>query len=340
MKHDDINTATAHRRNADPDIRPRNNAERYAALAKLPDKVIRSIVERCEVDEPDNFPTMFGKLVRELRRGDERADPRAYLDVIKVWHYLNGHRSPRTLRSVLSEYADYWHLLDVPEKSTQYMIDHVRANVNLSPLRNRENVVLDALVSLARLFRKRQYFVSVRVLGECVGVSKSTAARILNRLEDRGCIKRIRRDGPHIYTRKADIVNVGPLYAVGDHARDREQPRKYTPPLPSHPETVASLSSSCVPPVKKRYAPQPNLDDPTRPWWLADWEPWGEGAVEVRVMEDFEMDPEPKPPSKESELFDPVTVRGSWDDESEDGELVGCGRDYAAPAMRDLPVDW
>jgi hypothetical protein len=73
---------------------------------------------------------------------------------------------------------------------------------------------------------------------------------------------------------------------------------------------------------------------------LADWEPWGEGAVEVRVMEDFEMDPEPKPPSKESELFDPVTVRGSWDDESEDGELVGCGRDYAAPAMRDLPVDW
>lgn len=200
-----------------PSARRTYNAAVWNVLAKLPDDDIREAVARSIPKRGVRWLESLGKLVKSLRAIDRTADPIAYLAVVTQWHSLlpADADSPGWDR-VRNAFADLWRDTK-PEDADAYMIRWCSGRVD--PGASHAERVRQTLVALSKLFGRRRFFLGVRTLAKCAGMSKTCAAKHMNALVERGAIRVERRSGPHLWERLADVVHTGPLFALSDAAR-------------------------------------------------------------------------------------------------------------------------
>lgn len=190
------------------------NETAWHVLAKMPDDAIRECVARSIPHRAGEWRTYLKRLVQGLRHIDPTAPPIAYLHVIEQWHRFmpSGPETP-TWQDVRDVLVNLWPDTD-PDESDGYMARWCRRHVDTSA--SHAERVRQSLVALAKLFGRRRYFLGVRTLAKCAGMSKTCAAKHLNRLLARGAIRVERRSGPHIWERLADVIHTGPLFALSD----------------------------------------------------------------------------------------------------------------------------
>ena len=194
--------------------RRKHNAAVWNVLAKLPDDDIREAVARCIPKRGVRWLESLGKLVKSLRSIDRTADPIAYLHVVENWHRLlpTDADSPGW-EHVRDAFADLWRDTK-PGDADAYMVRWCANRVD--PSSSHRERVRQALVALSKLFNRRRFFLGVRTLAKCAGMSKTCAAKHLNALLECGAIRVERRSGPHLWERLADVIHTGPLFALSD----------------------------------------------------------------------------------------------------------------------------
>lgn len=277
------------------------NATVWNVLAKLKDDDIRESVARAIPRRSSQWRTCLNRLVQSLRTIDPTATALPYLPVIEQWHRLIpcGDETP-TMQDVRDVLVNLWPATE-PDDADGFMVKWCRQRVDSSAQHGER--VRQALVALTQLFGRKRFFLGVRTLARCAGMSKTCAAKHLNRLLERGAIRVERRSGPHLWDRMADVIHTGPLFALGEAAQ------------------FLGKSDDCLPCVR---TPNPVFDilNPDR-------EVMGDDLIDVTVF------------GSEFEDATPPEPLGGWWDEPDVGEpVVQSGRDYAPITMRNVPVDF
>lgn len=257
------------------------NATTWYVLNNLPDPEIREAVARCIPRVKEGVEFALARLVKNLKHIDPTADAGAYRAVVGEWYRVVAVLRPDlTLADVEGWFVELWAEAGA-ERPDQFMVDHCRWHVDRSkPL----SVRLPAtLVALAKLFGRRRFFLGVRTLGRCLGVSTATAARHLKAMAERGSIRIEKRAGPHIYTRDADVIHTGPLFALGDRA-------KQTASLPDEVPAPHPMTDLTEPPAELLVDVSPLIGG-DGPWWEG-------GGWETNDGDRFDRDWDEPPPMR------------------------------------------
>jgi CRP-like cAMP-binding protein len=191
---------------------PRTNVEVWAALASIPDKEIREIVQKTLPRNPVEYRRGLHLLARHLRTLDPNAPADSWHPVVGVWFHL--------ARPLGKAYRREW----VYARFEQSYLETVAR-----PGEAIRQAVQPAGTGLgcdvAKVFRlmvsflgTRTVYLSARKLAEWVGVSVATAARRLKALVASGGVRVVSQGVPHVYDRDATVYDASPMYALCDRA--------------------------------------------------------------------------------------------------------------------------
>jgi hypothetical protein len=271
----------------------------WNVLAKLPDDDIREAVARAMPRRVGEWRGCLVRLVRSLKTIDATPTVFPYLPVLEQWHRLIPAGEVRPLWTTVRDMlADLWAETEVGE-CDGYMVQWCQRRVDATASHGER--VRQSLVALAKLFGRKRFFLGVRTLAKCAGMSKTCAAKHLNRLLERGSIRVERRSGPHLWERMADVIHTGQLFALSDAAK-------------------TDTSGDSIPCVR--------TTNPVFDILNPDGEILTDDTLEIALTA-------PEWPKTSAE------VGGWWDEDGPDDVTEPpTGRDYAPIMMRNVPVDF